>query len=42
MAAYFGDRDARLQFGADIPSFVKRIGTLAAQNYGRRASGFVG
>jgi hypothetical protein len=42
MAAYFADRDARLRFGADIPGFVKRIGTLAAQSHGGSTTGFVG
>jgi hypothetical protein len=31
LRAYFTDRQARARFGADVPMFVKRIGTLLTE-----------
>ena len=42
MTVYFKDRDARLQFGADVPAFVKRIPTLLARNMVDTSRRFVG
>jgi hypothetical protein len=42
MTVYFSERDARLQFGADIPAFVKRIATLLARDVASTSRGFVG
>ena len=42
MTVYFTDRDARLQFGADVPAFVKRIPTLLARTLADTTRGFVG
>jgi DNA-binding transcriptional regulator YhcF (GntR family) len=42
MRHYFDDRDARLQFGADVPAFVRRIPTLLARGTADTVRGFVG
>jgi hypothetical protein len=42
MTMYFDDRDARLQFGADVPAFVKRVPTLLARDRADTCRGFVG
>jgi hypothetical protein len=42
MTVYFSERDARLQFGADIPAFVKRIPTLVARDRPDSSPRFVG
>jgi hypothetical protein len=42
MHVYFDARDERLQIGADVAMFVKRIPTLLARTKPARSRGFVG